>query len=279
MTRPRRVPHSYVMTVSPMPRARIPQTSAHLDLMQGRHHILVERRCCHGADYNQCLRGRSSNALISRQIELGPLATASAACKNRCAKLDRRRCCMEAAKGTRILKLVGALLLPLLVLVALALPRNRTMLWAQLPPPNPNLAPATTPSGVPSLSQPAATIGIPTLAIIRTPVATATTTGPRVFNCSCFGPGSGTHFVGRVSATGYFAARQGAISACLSFNQTREPASAFNYASSFAGAAIATPAMAGANLPPDAAAAPTLPGTLNFSSSAQLRMCSQCTCN
>jgi hypothetical protein len=186
---------------------------------------------------------------------------------------------MRANKGTRILKLVGALLLPLLMSLALASPRNRTMLWAQLPPPNPNLAPAITPSGVPSLSQPAATIGIPTLAVIPTPAAIATTPGPRVFNCSCFGPGSGTRFVGRVSATSYFAARQGATSACLSYNQTKEPASAFNYANSFAGAALATPGLAGAGLPPDAAAVRTLPGTLNFSSAAQLQVCSRCTCN
>jgi len=185
---------------------------------------------------------------------------------------------MRAIKGTRILKLVGALLLPLLITLALALPRNRTMLWAQLPPPNPFLAPAITPSGVPSLSQPAATIGIPTLAVIPTPAASAATPGPRVFNCSCFGPGSGTHFVGRVSATGYFAARQGATSACLALNEIKQPASAFNYDKFAAGAALATPALAGATLPVDAAALQTLPGGLN-SSTAQLQMCSTCACN
>lgn len=163
--------------------------------------------------------------------------------------------------------------------IALALPRNREMLWAQLPPPNPYLAPAITPSGVPSLSQPAATIGIPTLAVIPTPAAVATTPGPRVFNCSCYGPGSGTNFVGRVSAASYFAARQSATSACLSYNQTREPASAYNFANSFAGAALATPPLAGGSLPPDAAAFTPLPGTLNFSSAAQLQRCSRCTCD
>lgn len=186
---------------------------------------------------------------------------------------------MKASKGTRILKLVGALLLPLMMALALALPRNRTMLWAQVSTPNPFLAPASTPSGVPSLSQPAATIGIPTLAVIPTPVPTATTSGPRVFNCSCYGPGSGTNFVGRVSATSYFTARQGATSACLAYNETREPGSSYDFASSFAGAALATPALAGGGLPPDAAAFTPLPGTLNFSSSAQLQRCSRCTCN
>jgi hypothetical protein len=179
----------------------------------------------------------------------------------------------------RILKFIAALLLPMLITMGLALPQNRASLWAQLPPTNPYLAPGASPSGVPSLSQPAATIGIPTLAAIPTPAAIATTPGPRVFNCSCFGPGSGTHFVGTVSATSYFAARQGATSACLSYNQTKQPTSAFNYANSFAGAAVATPALAGGSLPPDAAAGQALPGTLNFSTAAQLQRCSQCTCN
>jgi hypothetical protein len=150
--------------------------------------------------------------------------------------------------------------------------------WAQLPPSNPNLAPIVTPAGVPSLSQPAATTGIPTLAAIPTPAAIATAVTQRAFNCSCFGPGSGTTWMGQISATGYFAARQSATSACLSYNQRKEPASAFNYARSFAGAAL-SPTLPGATEPADAAAAQVLPGTLNFSSAAQLQGCSRCTCD
>jgi len=183
----------------------------------------------------------------------------------------------------RILKFIAALFLPVLMILALAFPSERMRLWAQLPPANPNLAPGAAPSAVPSLSQPAATIGIPTLAVIPTPAAVATTVALRAFNCSCFGPGSGTHWIGQVSAMGYFAARQGATRACLSYNQQKQPASAFNYASSFAGAALtpslATPSLAGATQPADAAAVQVLPGTLNFSTAAQLQMCSQCTCN
>jgi hypothetical protein len=192
----------------------------------------------------------------------------------------------------RILKFIAALLLPVLLVLALACPPERIGLWAQLPPSNPNLAPIITPAGVPSLSQPAATVGIPTLAVIPTPAARAAAATPRSFNCSCFGPGSGTSWVGQVDATGYFAARQGAISACLSYNQRKEPASAFNYASSYAGAAVAagalSPTLHGAGLPPtlpgayepaDAAGAQVLPGTLNFSSAAQLQRCSRCTCD
>jgi hypothetical protein len=196
----------------------------------------------------------------------------------------------------RILKFIAVLFLPLLMLLALAFPSERMRLWAQLPPGNPNLAPGAAPTALPSLSQPAATIGIPTLAVIPTPAAIATAVLLRAFNCSCFGPGSGTHFMGRISATGYFAARQGATSACLSSNQQKQPVSAFNYANSFAGAAL-TPRLAGANQPANAAAGANqpanaaaganqpanagavLPGTLNFSTAAQLQMCSQCTCN
>jgi hypothetical protein len=178
----------------------------------------------------------------------------------------------------RILKFIAAILLPVLLVLALDRPPGLVGLWAQLPPGNPNLAPIVTPAGVPSLSQPAATIGIPTLAVIPTPAAIATAVAQRAFNCSCFGPGSGTRWIGQVGATGYFAARQSAISACLSYNQQKQPPSAFNYANSYAGAAL-TPGLAGASQPADAAAAQVLPGTLNFSTAEQLQECSRCTCD
>jgi hypothetical protein len=185
---------------------------------------------------------------------------------------------VKEIKRMRILKFIAAFLLPVLLTLALALPPERMRLWAQSPPGNPNLAPLITPSGVPSLSQPAATIGIPTLGVIPTPAPIATAVALRAFNCSCFGPGSGTHWMGQISAAGYFAARQGATSACLSYNELKQPASPYNYASSFAGVAL-SPQLAGANQPADAAAAQVAPGSLNFSTSAQLQACSRCTCN
>jgi hypothetical protein len=178
----------------------------------------------------------------------------------------------------RTLKFIIALLLPALMTLVLALPSERMRLWAQLPPSNPNLAPLVTPVGVPSLSQPAATIGIPTLAVIPTPAAISTAVTQRVFNCSCFGPGSGTHWMGQISASGYFPARQSATSACLSYNEEKQPAPPLNYASSFAGAAL-SPSLPGASLAADAATAQVRPGTLNFSSAAELQMCSRCTCD
>jgi hypothetical protein len=193
-------------------------------------------------------------------------------------RMEWRRWLVKALNRMRICKFIAALMLPVLLTLALAFPPERTRSWAQLPPGNRNLAPVFAPSSVPILAQPAATIGIPTLAVIPTPAALATTVGLRAFNCSCFGAGSGTHWMGRVSAAGYFAARQGATSACLSYNQQKRTVSAFNYASSYAGAAL-TPRLAGANQPANAAAVEALPGTANFSTAAQLQMCSQCTCN
>jgi hypothetical protein len=178
----------------------------------------------------------------------------------------------------RILKLIVALILPAMMAVALALPLELTRLWAQLPPGNQYLVPQLAPTSVPSLAQPAATTGIPPLATIPTPVPAASATAARTFTCSCFGPGSGTSWIGQIGASGYFAARQGATGACLAYNQRREPSSPFNYATSYSGAALA-PRLPGASLPADAASAPVTPGTLNFSTAAQLQMCAQCTCN
>jgi hypothetical protein len=201
----------------------------------------------------------------------------------------------------RIFKFIAVLLLPVLMMLALGFPPAPMRLWAQLPPSNPNFAPVPFPSGVPSLAQPAATTGIPTLAVIPTPVAVATATALRTFNCSCFGPGSGTRWVGQVSATGYFSARQGAISACTSYAELKQPASPYNEPTSYAGLANAPPPLPGAAQPADAAASQLLPGTLNFSlnraassavvssvaaqvqpgtiSSAALQDCSQCACD
>ncbi|MBV8771364.1 MAG: hypothetical protein JO166_03370 [Deltaproteobacteria bacterium] len=185
----------------------------------------------------------------------------------------------------RIGKIIAALVLPVLILFALVASTSPVRLWAQLPPSNPNLGPAATPSAPPQLSQPAATIGIPPLAVIPTPRAPTPVAAARTFNCSCFGPGSGTHWMGRVSASGYFAARQSAVHACLADNQRTQVASPFIPPSAVGGAAIAQSgalgpqALPGADLPVDAAAAQELPGVPNFSTAAQLRMCSQCTCD
>jgi hypothetical protein len=180
----------------------------------------------------------------------------------------------------RIARIIAALALPGLIVFALIASNQPLRLWAQLPPSNPYLGPAVTPSAPPQLSQPAATTGIPPLATIPTPMAPISSATPRAFNCSCFGPGSGTHWTGRVSATGYFSARQSAIQACLAYNQRTQVASPFIPPGALGSAAIGRAiSLPGASLPANAASAQSLPGVLNFSTAAQLRMCSQCTCD
>jgi hypothetical protein len=186
------------------------------------------------------------------------------------------------------MKLIAFRLLPLVFVTGFIFAARCWQLWAQLPPSNPNLGPAATPGSPPQLSQPAATIGIPPLATVPTPVSPSPSPSPRAFSCSCFGRASGTSWMGTVNASGYFAARQAATSACLSSNQLKHVPSPFVSPSLVGGAAIAqngmgivpgTVILPGGSLPPDAAAAQVLPGTLNFSTAAELQMCSQCTCN
>jgi hypothetical protein len=84
--------------------------------------------------------------------------------------------------------------------------------------------------------------------------------------------------MGQISASGYFAARQGATGACLTFNERREPAPPALTVPH--GTAFAPPL----TLPqgfenPNAGASPGLPGALNFSTSGQLAACGQCVCD
>src|SRR2546421_13031697 len=115
----------------------------------------------------------------------------------------------------RIIKIVAGLFLPLLIVCGLITSTPPVHLWAQLPPSNPNLGPAVTPSAPPQLSQPAATTGIPPLATIPTPAVPTPAVAARTFNCSCFGAGSGPHWMGRGGAAGHFAARPGGAQALL----------------------------------------------------------------
>jgi hypothetical protein len=167
-------------------------------------------------------------------------------------------------------------MLPSLVLVA-----RFDRAAAQLPPPNPLVVPSALPSPPQQLLAPVQPQGLPSLVAI--PTARATYAAPstsRIFNCSCFGPGTGTHFMGQVSATGYFAARQGAVSACLSSNTNKQPAPP-SVPIQTPSSNISAPTMPGVSIPANMAASvgQSMPGTINFSSSAQLRECSQCTCD
>ena len=177
----------------------------------------------------------------------------------------------------RLLKWLLALALPVLTTLVIGLPRHRATVWAQLPPPNPLTAPQPPPRAPAQLQPPVQPQGLPSLVVVAPLPTSHPTPAARVFNCSCFGPGNPTHWMGQVTAPSYFGARQAATGACLAFE--REPASPFRPSS---GQALA-PAL---TLPqgfqqPNAGrtVASTLPGTINFTTPAQLRSCAQCTCD
>jgi hypothetical protein len=118
----------------------------------------------------------------------------------------------------------------------------------------------------------------PVLAPVPTPPQATPTPSVRAFNCSCFGRGTGTHWMGQVTASGSFGARQSAVGACLSYNLRREPQSPFQ--TTRASGATTVPVLPGAAAPGSATqVGQILPGTLNFSSSEQLQMCSSCVCD
>jgi hypothetical protein len=182
----------------------------------------------------------------------------------------------------RVVKVLALLALVLILLFALGTPWQCDGVWAQLPTPNPYVRPRALPSAPAQLPAPVSTLVAPPLAPVPKPPTPAPPVTARVFNCSCFGPGSGTHFMGRVQAPSYFGARQAALSACLSFNERREPQPALirQQSNSQAGSSSALPLPQGFTSPDAAAtASQTLPGRLNFSTAAQLQACQTCTCD
>jgi len=174
-------------------------------------------------------------------------------------------------------KLLAALGLPLLLAISLGSPGYRAVALAQLPPPNPLVAPLPAPSGPAQLPAPSQAQGAPSLIAVPTPVAASPTPAPRVFNCSCFGSGVPTSWMGRVSASGYFAARQAATGACLSFNERREPAPPAVTSSPLAPVTTLPQGFENPNLASSVGS--NLPGKLTTSSAAQLAACSQCACD
>lgn len=182
----------------------------------------------------------------------------------------------------RRMRKVLALLAPLIILIlALGTLPRYPVVWAQLPTPNPLVGPRPLPSAPAQLPAPVSTLVAPPLAPVPAPPTPAPPVTARVFNCSCFGPGSSTHWMGRVQAPNYFGARQSALGACLSFNERREPQPALirQRTNNLVGSS-ALPLPPGFTSP-DAArtASQTLPGGLNFSTAAQLQACQTCTCD
>ena len=179
---------------------------------------------------------------------------------------------LRAAKGIAICLLAAGFTL------GLGWPRPLAVLWAQTAANNSMLAPVPPPAAPAQLPAPVTTAIAPVLAPMPSPPQSTPTPALRAFNCSCFGHGSGTSWMGRVTAPAYFDARQGAVGACLAYNERREPAPAG--LTTYTSAGTSVPVLPGANIPGTAGQlAQQLPGALNFSTAAQLEACSNCVCN
>ncbi|HLW71818.1 MAG TPA: hypothetical protein VKS22_14480 [Candidatus Binataceae bacterium] len=172
------------------------------------------------------------------------------------------------------------LLAKAILMIGLIIEMTSYLVLAQLPPPNPSVAPLPPPVGPAQLPAPGQALAAPSLIALPTPTAAVPTPGPQVFNCSCSGAAVQTSWMGQVSASGFFAARQAATGACLAYNERRPhppPLLATHQASAFG--SVATLPQGFENPSAATAAGTTLPGTLTTSSVGQLAACSNCACN
>ncbi len=183
----------------------------------------------------------------------------------------------------RTLRIVMMVALPVVMAVEMA-----QVGWSQLPPPNPLVVPQPPPSPPAQLPAPVSTAVAPPVMAIPSQPAAYSTPGPRVFNCSCFGPGVGIRWMGQVTAPSYFDATQSAGGACVAYMQAKAPprygaaggiGAANNYGplpGTGAGAANGRVTVPDAAQPPGAANNyPALSSGLTFNSA----MCAQCTCD
>jgi hypothetical protein len=177
----------------------------------------------------------------------------------------------------RILKLAAAATIAVGFIITLCWPPDRVNVWAQLPAPNPLLAPVSPPAAPPQLAAPALNVGVPSLVAVPTPATPAPTTSAREFNCSCFGPGTATAWMGEIVSASYFAARQAAEGACVAYNERSPSQPAIPSISSSQNSLPSLPASA---LPADAASdqGKPLPDTI-FSAQTAVNSCERCSCS
>jgi hypothetical protein len=180
--------------------------------------------------------------------------------------------------------------------------------WAQLPAPNPLVVPPLPPSPPAQLPAPVSTAVVPVPQAIPSLPAPYAAPGPRVFNCSCSGVGTPTHWMGQVTASGYSSASASAGGACAAYYQGKAPSygtaggiGAANFFGPLPGAAqnagaansYGSPGVAQSSSAPSALG--SLPGAaqgagqansfgspqsaLSFSSAQQQRLCSRCACD
>jgi hypothetical protein len=179
---------------------------------------------------------------------------------------------LRAVKGIAIAALAAVFAL------GLGWPGQPGSLWAQTGGVNSLIAPVPPPPAPAQLPAPVTTAIAPLLAPV--PAVPTATPSPsvRAFNCSCSGNGTGTHWMGRVTASSYFAARRSAVGACVGYNTNRQPSPPTGTSSGSATTTV--PILPQADVPGAAAQlGSALPGTLNFSTSAQLQRCANCVCD
>ena len=179
-------------------------------------------------------------------------------------------------KTLRAIKGIAIAVLAAVFTLALGWPRELASLWAQTAATNPLIAPVPPPAAPSQLPAPVTTAIAPILEPVS-PLPSATPTpSERVFNCSCFGHGTRTNWIGQVSALGYFAARQSAVGACETYNERREPQSPLQST----GSSATVPVLPGSAIPGSATQlGSTLPGTLNASSAEEVQLCANCVCD
>ena len=175
-------------------------------------------------------------------------------------------------------------------------PPDRVNVWAQLPAPNPLIAPVAPPSAPATLAAPVTVEVAPSLVLPPSPPTPTPTPSVQTFNCSCYGPGSPTAWMGQVQSTSYFNARQTAQGACVAYNVRSPsqpaipslasqsalpslPASASPQSAAPQGVAAPESGTIGA-LPIDATSeqGQPLPGT-TFSSQTAVNSCLRCSCS
>jgi hypothetical protein len=182
---------------------------------------------------------------------------------------------LRAVKGIAVVTLVA------IFTMALGGPRSIASLWAQTAA-NPLIAPVPPPAAPSQLPAPITTAIAPILQPVPTLPIASPTPSLRAFNCSCFGRATATNWMGQVSAQGYFAARQAAVGACLSYNERRapQPPVMTSRGSTTAAGANSVPILPGAAIGGGASqVGQSLPGTLDLSTAQQLQRCSNCVCN
>jgi hypothetical protein len=175
-----------------------------------------------------------------------------------------------------ILKLAAAAMIAVGLTITLCWPPDRVNVWAQLPQPNSLLAPVPEPSAPPQLAAPVTVEAAPSLVVPPSLATPSPSPSEQTFNCSCFGPGMPTAWMGSLASTSYFNAQQAAQSACVAFNE-RSPSQPAIPSVADEGALPSLPASA---LPVDAASEPQqiLPGAV-FSSQTAVTACERCSCS